>query len=261
MGSTFDEAARSIAHRVRASGQGFLSVRRDELRELFGIGRLTAGQSGALTEALHQQAIYIHPNPVDSYATLRLYDRNHPIAAIAEAVIETDSVPETALREAAEMIARESAGRDLRSDDVPWLTAFSLFLRLVLGRDHDDWEELHDERHRSELARTVASALGLAPQFADHPSTARLAGAVNAFEPKPRRWVAADFLGPTDAPAAAAGLVDQLLRAKERLEAEHEQLLRSAARILLQSDEIPTRHVELGLLGLRYRRERGMVTS
>jgi hypothetical protein len=255
MASTFDEAARMVAHRVRATGLGFISLRRDELRELFGIGRLTTGQAEALAEALDRQEIYIYPHPVESCSTLRLYDRKHPLAAIAEAVVETDTIPETALRQAADSIARQNAGRELRSADVPWLTAFSVFLRLVLGREHDEWEELRDDRPLSELARTLASQLGFSPELADRQSTVRLASAVEAFGMSKRSWLAADFLGPEESQHSAAMLVDQLARAGRTLETEYEQLLRVAARLLLRSDEIPSARVELGLLGLRYRRE------
>lgn len=252
---TFDEAAVTVAARVRTTGRGFLTMRRDELREAFGIGKLTEGQATSVCEALGRQGVFVHPHPYGSGPTLRLYDQKHPVAALAEAVTRPDAIPETSLRRAAEVFARETAGRDLRSDDAPWLIVFDLFLQVVLGREPEGWEELRDDRHPSELARELAVALGFAQAVAEGPSTLRLAAAICAFRPRRRQWLAQDLTRPEDTEAAVLPLIDSLAAANRRLREEHDRLLRQAARLLLHADEIPDRPVELGLHGLRYRRE------
>jgi hypothetical protein len=255
MTTTLDEAARAMAARVRATGRGFLSLRRDELRGAFGIGRLTQAQSDAIAEALGRQNIYTYPHPVTMCTTLRLYDQRDLLADVAQAIIETDAIPETALRRAAEIISRATAGHELRSSDVPWLTAFDLLLQLVLGHEHDDWEELRDDRHPSELARSVAVALGFEAELAARATTSRLARAVSVFRPKHLSWTAGELLGPGESEASVLVLIGHLMRCSETLETEHNQLLKHAARLLLQADDVPSFRVELGLLGLRYRRE------
>ncbi len=251
----FDEAAGAIAARVRSTGRGYLTMRRDELRDVFEIGRFTAGQSEAVCEALKRHGVFTYPHPFESGPTLRLYDQAHPVAGVAEAVVRPDVIPETELRRAAEVFARERAGRDLRSDDAPWLAAFDLFLQVVLGRDPDGWEELRDDRHPSELARELGAALGLAHGIADQPSTLRIAAAVCAFRSRRRHWPVADLLGSTGDHAAVSALIDSLGAANRRLHEEHDRLLRQAARLLGGTDVIPERAVELGVLQLRYRRE------
>jgi hypothetical protein len=62
-------------------------------------------------------------------------------------------------------------------------------------------------------------------------------------------------MGPEDPETAVLPLIDSLASANGRLREEHDRLLRQAARLLLRTDEIPDRPVELGLHGLRYRRE------
>lgn len=252
---SFDEAATALATRVRSTGKGFLTMRRDELRDAFDIGRLTPGQSEAICESLGRQGVYVFPNPVQNGHTLRLYDQRHPIAGLAEAVSQPDAIPETALRHAAEVFAREHAGRELRSDDAPWLTVFDVFLQIALGREPQGWEELRDDRHPTELARELAVALGFAADVASRSSTLRLAAAVCAFRTRTRGWLASELAGPDDAEAAVLPLTDALAAAGRRLHDDHDRLLRQAARLLLRSDEIPVQQVELGLLGLRYRRE------
>jgi hypothetical protein len=177
------------------------------------------------------------------------------LAAVAEAVADTDATTEAALREAAALVARESAGRALRSDDVPWLTAFSLFMKLVLGRDHDEWEEMRNDRHRTELTSSLAVALGFPAELGERRSTVRLASAVDSFDPGPRNWSDVDFVEPGEHLEAGHVLVEQLTRSLRVLEGERDLVVRAAARLLLQSADIPISRVELGLLGLRYRRE------
>jgi hypothetical protein len=225
------------------------------LREAFGIGRLTEGQSEAVSEALGRVGVFAFPHPFASGPSLRLYDKKHPVASVAEAITQPDVVPETPLRRAAEAFARESAGRDLRSDDAPWLTVFDLFLQIVQGRDPDGWEEMRDDRHPSELAKELGIALGLERRVAELPSTIRLAAAVNSFRPRQRKWRAGDFTAPDEAESALHAFADDLASVNRHLRDEHDRLLRHAALLLVRAAEIPTGPVELGLLGLRYRRE------
>jgi hypothetical protein len=255
MTMTFDEAGEALAQRVRATGRGYLTMRREELREVFGIGRLTEGQSNAACEALGRQGLFVFPHPFESGPVLRLYDQKHLMAGVAEAVARPDAIPDTPLRRAAEIFARESAGRDLRSDDAPWLLVFDLFLQVVLGREPEGWEDLRDDRHPSELARELATALGFPPTLSAEPSTLRLAAAVCSFRPRRRQWLVSELLGVGGHEAAILPLIDGLASANRRLRDEHERLLQQAARLLLGVDELPSRPVELGIHGLRFRRE------
>jgi hypothetical protein len=252
---TFEEAAVQVASRVRMGGRGFLTLRRDELREAFSIGKFTEGQATAVCEALGRQGVFVHPHPYSSGPTLRLYDQKHPVAALAEAITSPDSIPETPLRNAAEIFARETAGRALRSDDAPWLVVFDLFLQILIGREPEGWEDLRDDRHPSELARELAIALGLGAAVAERPSTMHVASAVCAFRSRRRQWLAQDFIGPEDTEAAVLPLIDSIVAANRRLRDDHDKLLRQVARLLLHAEEVPGRSVEVGLLGLRFRRE------
>jgi hypothetical protein len=252
---TFDEAATGLATKVRATGHGYLTMRRDEVRDAFEIGRLTEGQANAICEALGRHGVYVFPHPFSSGLSLRLYQQDHPVARIAEAVTRPDMIPETALRQAADVFAREKAGRDLRSDDAPWLPVFDMFLQLVLGREPEGWEEMRDDRPRPELAAEVGTALGLSAGTSSAPSTLHVAAAVCAFRPRSRRWLAPELAGPSDNSAAVLPLLDSLHAVNRHLQQEHDRLLRQAARLFLQSEDIPTTAVELGCMGLRYRRE------
>lgn len=258
---SFDDSAATLATRLRATGQGFLTIRRDELRDHFGIGRLTEGQSQAITVALRKQEVIAIPHPFSSGPTLRLYDGQHPIGDMVQAIVWPDEIPETPLRRASDAFSRQNAGRDLRSDDVPWPMAFDLFLQVALGRELDDWEELRDDRHPTELARAFAQALGFPPELADEPSTLRIAAAACAIRPRRRNWVAAEFVPEGEPASSAQGLLDALGTALRRQKDEHERVLQQAARLLLGSTEIPHHPVELGLLGLRYRRENSARTE
>jgi hypothetical protein len=253
----FDEVAEKVVSQVRGTGRGFLTMRRDGLRDAFGIGRFTEGQAEAVCEALGRLGVFVYPHPFDNVSTLRLYDQKHPIAGIAEAVALPDAMPETALRNASEVFARERAGRDIRSDDAPWLVAFDILLQTVIGREPEGWEEMRDDRHPSQLARELGQALGFAQGVTDQIALLRLAAAVCAFRPRRRQWLASELSGGAEGPSAVLPFIDGLEAANRRLRDEHERLLHQAARFLLRADEVPSVAVELGLLGLRYRREDG----
>jgi hypothetical protein len=176
--------------------------------------------------------------------TFRVYDLDHEVGRILLAVVLPDEVPETALAEVARMFNRDRAAKDLRSDDIPWPQALDVFFQILIGRPPEGWEDLRDDRHPRELAADLAVSLELPAGVADATETVRLAGAVCAQRPRGLRWV-----GP---PAA---LSDAFVEADRRQKELHARLLREAAKHLLGRDELPTRSVELGRLGLRYCRE------
>lgn len=255
MTAMFDEAAGIVAQRVKLTRLGFTSMRREDFRAAFQVGRLTEGQSAGICDALARRGIIVFPHPFDGSPMLRLYDQSHPLGSVAEAVIRPDAMPETALRRAAEVFERESAGRDLRSDDAPWLAVFDLFLQTALAREPTAWEDLRDDRHPVELARDLALALGIAADCASRASTLQLAAAVGAFRPRASLPLARQVTGSAEDPATAAPLLDALGGANRRLEAEYDRILKEAASLLLGRPDVPTTVVELGRLGLRYRRE------
>ncbi len=254
MAMTFDEAAKTVASRLKASGRGFLSIRKDELREAFGIGRLTEAQSDMIVQALEEAHVYVYPHPYWSGQTLRLYDRKHPLGDLAIAVAEPDRTTDAPLRRAAETFARERAGKDLRSEDVSWLEAFDLFLQLATGREPEGWEDLNDQRHGTVLARELAGALGVEQSLAESSTVIMTAAAVCSLRPRTRRWNAAEMSTAPES-AYAMELVSVLDSRDRRLREELDRALRAAARVVLEGKEIPAAQVELGTLGLRRRRE------
>lgn len=251
----FEDAAKAMAAKVRSISRGFLSLRREEFRGAFEVGRLTEGQSRSISEALEREGMLVFPHPFENFATLRVYDLRHPLGAIAQAVAMPDAVPESALRRGAELFARDDAGRNLRSDDAPWIVVFELFLRTILARETTEWEDLRDDRHPQELARDLAMALSLSPDLVGRQSTLVLAAGVVAMRPPPRRDLERDLAELSPVEGAAKPLHDAILEASVRRRGEYNEVLRSAALLLRSGDEIPTAQVELGRIGLRYRRE------
>lgn len=252
---SFESAATAVAERVRSTKRGFLTMRREELREAFGIGRFTEQQSDAIWDALYAQGLLVHPHPFINLPMLRLYDRKHSVGQIAESILAPGEMPDTPLRNAAQMFARVHAGRDLRSDDVAWISAFDLLLQVVLGRPPEGWEDLNDDRHPSQLAREIGHALGLPTGVTDQAATLRLAAAVCALRPRSRRWTVAELSSAPAAEAPTAAFLGHVRAAHLSLQTEHEHLLRQAAQLLLGREDVPEVPVELGLLGLRFRRE------
>ena len=238
----WNEAAVKMRREVQ-SQDGFLSMQKEELRERFGIGRLTANLVDQLVETLAAQEMFVVPNPYD-FQSFRIYDRDSQIGRIAEAIADPEGMPETALKEAVELFRRANKGKDRRSDDVPWLQALDVFLQLVIGRPPEGWEDLDDEREPVQLVKCLCESLGL-PAGADEAKTTRgIAGAVCACRPHRLRWEGAD-----------PGFSDALAEAGRKQKEIFDGVLREAAKVLLDETEIPSRDVELGRLGLRYRRE------
>ena len=224
---------------------GFLTMQRDTLRERFGISRLTEGIALDLLSTLDQHEMIVFPHPYSMQGTwLRVYDVESEIGKIALAVVNPQGVSERALVDAVNLHARVNAGKDRRSDDVPWLLALDVFLQLVIGRPPEGWEDLKDDREPYQLRADLAASLELPADIVDAKETVRIAGAVYACHPRGPWWDGAP-------PGLGAALAEAARKQKDIFDG----VLREAAKHLLGGAEIPSRHVELGRLGLRYRRE------
>ena len=242
--TNWNEVAAALKHEV-SDHDGFLTIQRDTLRQRFGIGRLTQGISDNLMATLDQHDMFIIPHPY--YAdgnTLRVYDMESEIGKIAWAVVAPDRASERPLVDAVNLCNRANAGKDRRSDDVPWLTALDVFLQLVIGRPPEGWEDLHDDRHPFELVAGLAVSLGLSEEVAASRETAAIAGAVCACRPHRLRW-----------DGSPPGLGSVLAEAAREQKQIFDRILREAALHLLSGRQIPSDNIELGRLGLRYRRE------
>lgn len=222
---------------------GFLTMQRDALRERFEIGRLTPGIAQDLLATLEEHGLIVFPHPCEQQ-TFRIYNLDSHVGRVARAVGYPHDVPEAALVDAAELHKRAEDGRDRRSDDAPWLLAFDMFLQIVIGRPPEGWEDLDDNREPYQLVTDLARSLELPADIVHSPETVRMAGAVCACRPRASRWDGAP-------PALGAALGDAARDHKVIFDG----VLREAAKHLLRDAEIPSRNVELGRLGLRYRRE------
>lgn len=251
----FDAVARRIASQVKAGGQGFITMRRDELRAAFDIGRMTDGLSDQVIDALWEHDLIVHPSPAERGHALRIYDHGHPVGKAAYAVVEPDETTDAPLRRIAELHARASAGAELRSDDVSWLEAFDMLLQLVVGREPEGWEELRDDRHGSMLAREVGEAMDLDNTTVTASWFIKLAAAVCAGRPRRRSYTTEEVVGSPAGVPAAHELTAELSARDQMMRESYDRALRAAARSVLGSDQIPTRRVELGVLGLRRRIE------
>ncbi len=247
----WNDAALNLRRDVCQHG-GFLTIQRDALRERFNIGRLTQGISNDLVDKLSEHRMVVIPHPYSAQGntpsaqgnTLRVYDLDSEIGKIARAVAEPQTVSEKALLDTLELHTRANAGKDRRSDDVPWLTALDVFLQLFIGRPPEGWEDLDDQREPHQLVAALAEGLGLPAEIVNARATAAIAGAVCAYRPRRFRLE-----------AASPDLNSALEEAGRRQQEIFDRLLREAAKHLLGRSEIPSHNVELGRLGLRYRRE------
>lgn len=244
MAIDWNEVTLGLKREVRAHG-GFITLQKDSLRERFGIGRLTEGITQDLVNTLSEHEMGVFPYPYDMQGTsLRVYDLESEIGKIAVAIVNPQSVPEKALVDVVKLYGRANAGKDRRSDDVPWLLAFDVFLQLVIGRPPEGWEDLEDEREPYELVAALAAGLELPADIVDAMETRRIAGAVCACRPHGRWWEGAP-------PGLGAALAEAARKQKDIFDG----VLREGAKHMLGGAEIPSRDVELGRLGLRYRRE------
>lgn len=240
----WNDAAIGLKREVREHG-GFLTMQKDSLRERFGIGRLAERVTEDLLDSLEKHGMIIYPHPYYMEgASLRVYDTETEIGKIALAVSDPQTVPERALVDVIKLYARVNAGKDRRSDDVPWLLALDVLLQLVIGRPPDGWEDLADEREPYQLVAALAVSLGLPPEIIHAKQTIRIAGAVCACRPRGLWW--------EGAPPALGAALGEAARDHKVI---FDGVLREAAKHLLGGADIPARDVEFGRLGLRYRRE------
>ena len=224
---------------------GFLTLQKDALRERFDIGRLTEKITEELLDTLDEHGMIVFPHPYYVQGTsLRVYDVESEIGKIALAVIDPQDVPETALVDAVNLHERATAGKRRRSVVVPWLSALDVFLQLVIGRPPEGWEDLDDDREPYQLVEALAASLELPADIVHATETIRIAGAVWACRPRVPRWE-----------GAPPGLAAMLAEAARKQKYIFDGMLRDAAKHLLGGAEIPSRDVDLGRLGLRYRRE------
>jgi hypothetical protein len=240
----WDKAAAALKRDVVEHG-GFLTIQKDSLRDRFEIGRLTERISGDLVYTLDQHGMIIVPHPYyKEWTSLRVYDVESEIGKIVLAVDNPQDVPERALIDVVELYRRANAGKDRRSDDVPWLSALDVFLQLVIGKPPEGWEDLDDDREPFELREALAASLGLPADIVHSKEIVRIAGAVCACRPHRYRLEGSP-------PGLGAALAEAGRKQKEGFDA----VLLEAAKHLLEGAEIPSRPVEMGRLGLRYRHE------
>lgn len=252
---TPEEGAREIAARIRKTGRGFITMTRDELRSAFEIQKFTENQAEAVRGALGEQELFAYPHPYHATRSLRIYDTNHRLGAIAVAIIAVDHAVDTPLRSAADSFAREESGKDLRSDDVPWIDAFWMLLQLVTGREPSGWMDLKDDRHSSMLARELAESLGLPEGVTDTPWMLGIATAVCSVRLRSAPWNAADFVDEGTDADEGAGLAHALTNRDRVAREEHKNVVAAAARLVLAGAKTPTTRIELGRLGMWRQRD------
>jgi hypothetical protein len=255
--TTMREIAEILAKQMRDERLGFRTIYKDALRKEFNVGRMTKNQSNEVAKALSECDIMVYPLPHKAQTTMRLYDRQHLIGQVAWAVLNAEGSTDRPLREAARVIERERAGRELRSDDVPWIDAFDVLLQVTFGREPDGWEDLRDDRHGTMLARDLAEALDFDAGMTAQDWFIRMAAAVCALRPRQTHTWRSEHLMPPEeehAPSTMA-FVETLTERDRRASQEHRAVLVAAAKGLLKGRPIPERQVELGELKLRRRRE------
>ena len=243
MKNDWDDAIEDLRSDVLEHG-GFLTMQRDTMRERFGIGRLSKSLTRDLVDTLKENELIVFPYPSEEVTTFRVYDLNSHVGKIARAVLYPQDVPETALKDAAEFCKRTIDGKLRKSICVPWLSALDVFLQLVIGRLPEDWEDLDDGREVYQLAKAIATSLELPTDIIHLTETIRMAGEVYACRPRGPRW--------KSAPLKLGTIFAEAARKQKNV---FEGVLREAAKHLLGEAEIPSRDVDLGRLGLRYRSE------
>lgn len=253
---SFELAAKQLAHEIRASGRGFVTVSKEQLKQRFDIGRLTANLSASIEEALEAVELIAAPQPNEAGLNLRVYDLRHPLGAAARSVTWPDTSTDAPLVELSDLVSRAQAGRELRSEDVPWLEALQMLFQLSLGREPAGWEDVRDDRHSSELARSLAGELGLDPLVLESSTFLRLASVVDCYQPAERPLQAADLVMDVELAFDPYNLLAVIQETQQRMAIQQKQLLMTIARSFLQGAEPPMKQVEVGLLGLRRRRER-----
>lgn len=240
----WNDAAAALKRDVDEHG-GFLTLQRDKLKERFGIGGLGKRNTEDLVDTLRQYEMIVFPHPYHVPGTsLRVYDVESAIGKIARAVGYPQEVPETALVDAVNLHERAAAGKLKRSVCVPWLSALDVFLQLVIGRPPEGWEDLEDGREPYQLVEALAASLELPADIVHATATIRMAGAVCACRPRRHQW--------ESVPSALGATLTEAARKQKDI---FDGVLREAVEHLLGGSDIPLRDVDLGRLGLRYRRE------
>lgn len=239
----WNKAAVGLKRDVDEHG-GFLTIQKEALRKRFGISSLKVNNSEELRRTLEEYDMIVIPHPHEARTSLRVYDVESEIGKIARAVVEPQGVSERALVNAVNLHERATAGKGRRSVCVPWLSALDVFLQLVIGRPPEGWEDLEDDREPYQLRDALAASLDLPADVADAKETVCIAGAVCACRPHRLLWE-----------GAPPGLGVVLAGAARKQKDIFDGVLREAAKYLLGGAKIPSCDVELGRLGLRYRRE------
>jgi hypothetical protein len=144
--------ARELALRLRTSGSVYERITKKELGELFSVGRFSEGLAQEVQDVLQEHGLACIPRVGDANV-FNVFDWRHPIAKAALAIARPEDTSEGALVELVRVYQRYEQGKDLRSDDVPWIEAFDLFLQSVLYKPLRGWEDLRDDRHPAELAK------------------------------------------------------------------------------------------------------------
>lgn len=253
---SYELAAKQLAQEIRASGRGFLTVSKEQLKQRFEIGRLTVNLSAAIEEALEGADLIAAPPPNEAGLNLRVYDLKHPLGAAARSVTWPDNSTDAPLLEISDLVSRAHAGRALRSEDVPWLEGLQMLFQLSLGREPAGWEDVRDDRHSSELARSLAEELGLDAHLLESSTFLRLAAQVDCYRPPERPLQAADLVIEAELAFDPFNLLAAVQETQQRMAEQHKLLLTTVARSFLQGAEPPLKQVEVGLLGLRRMRER-----
>jgi hypothetical protein len=133
-----------------------------------------------------------------------------------------------------------------------------MLLQLVLGREPDGWEDLRNDRHSLGLARELAASLNIDPNVVEHPALTRLASATCTFRPAGRRYRAEELALDSDGAVYASTVVQAIEANEKKMFEQRNALLRAAAKLVLRGAEPPNEQVEVGVLGLRRRRELGV---
>jgi hypothetical protein len=239
-----NEAARALKRDLDEHG-GFLTLQKRMLGERFEIGGFGKRNSEELVDTLHRHGMFVFPHPNDpEVKSLRVYDVESEIGKVALAVIDPQGVSERALIDAMKLHARAAEGKWRRAVCVPWLLALDVFFQLVIGKPPDGWEDLDDGREPYKLVEALAASLRLPADIVHEEATIRMAGAVCACRPRGSRWQGTP-------PALGAILAEAARKQKDIFGG----VLRETAEHLLGGAEIPSFEVDLGSLGLRYRRE------
>jgi hypothetical protein len=237
----WETAAADLKRDVLAHG-GFLTIRKDTLRERFEIGRLTEGIAQDLLKTFNESGLIVFPNPYES-GPFRVYEVQSEIGKVALAVLNPESFPETALVDVVNLHDRATAAKHRRSVNVPWLLALDVFLQVVLARQPEGWEDL-DDREPFQLGEALAERLELPREMFHATETKRVAGAVWACRPRVSPW--------ESVPPSLASILAEAARKQKFI---FDGMLRDAAKHLLGRAEIPSCNVDLGCIGLRKRRE------